>query len=627
MDMEKDKKRVIVLGFDGLDPKLTEKWMDDGLLPNFSRLRGTGTVSPLTTTNPPETAAAWAAFSTGQNPGKTGVFDFVIRDPKTYTPIPGLLTLEKDPSGGPPQPKVRRQGIPMWKILGDHGFRSTILNLPVTWPPDRFNGRLLSGMGVPDISGRGTRAGYYSTGIINPEQRASYWDVKIEINDGIVNTVLLGPNDQTIPIRFIIDFVTGTAEVDIQGKRIGLKKNHLSDWCFVCFPGEKDDVFGMCRFCLLETDPEVKIYCSPIQIHPGKPLYPISHPPTFAAELFDALGPIRTQGREVDIFNLQENIIDDDALLEDTFLALEERERLTSHLINESKDDLLVSWFGVVDTTQHGYWRFTDQMHPLYSEEGAEKYGDAILRVYQWLDGMVGRILTVLGDKDLLLIASDHGCTDWRRSVDFNARLLEEGYLVLMSEEEAKQSEHQVLPQIGDTAGVPFSWVDWDKTKAYSVGCGKIYLNLKGREGKGIINPGVEAQDLEDELISSFESWQDPVNDNSVVNKVYRSRDVQWGPLMKRAPELIVGLQSGYRVDFSSMRQISTEGPLKDNDKKISGDHVSVDYKLVPGTFLSNVKFDLKGDLPHLLDIAPTVLEYFGQEIPPEMDGRSLWDR
>jgi len=422
-----------------------------------------------------------------------------------------------------------------------------------------------------------------------------------------------------------IDEVKQEGCVIINGNVTSLDKGHLSDWCSVSFPSDDGEVFGMCRFCLLESDPEIKIYCSPIQIHPGKPLYPITNPPSFATELYEELGPYRTQGREVDIFNLQENIIDDDVLLEDTFLALEERERLTVHLIKDNKDDLIVSWFGVVDTTQHGYWRFIDPQHPLYSVEGEKKYGDVIQRVYQWLDGMVGRIIDSLDEDTLLIIASDHGCTHWRRSVDFNARLMEEGFLVLLSEEEAKQKEHQSLPQIGDSAGVPFSWVDWEKTRAYSIGCGKIYLNLQGREGKGIVNPGSEAQALEEDIIRSFESWKDPDNGESVVSKVYRSRDVQWGPLMNRAPELIVGLHGGYRVAFSSIRQISTKGPLKDNDKKISGDHISVDYKLVPGTILSNVLFTKESGYPHLLDIAPTILEYLGVEIPSDMDGCSLW--
>jgi predicted AlkP superfamily phosphohydrolase/phosphomutase len=623
----KDKKRVIILGFDGLDPVLTKKWMDAGLLPNFSRLRESGTFSPLTTTNPPETAAAWAAFSTGMNPGKTGVFDFVIRDPRTYTPLPGLITLERDPQGGPPRPKCARQGNGMWKIVGDYGLEATVLNLPVTWPPDRFNGQLLSGMGTPDITVGGGRAAYYSTEITQPEERFSVRMVSITSRGGIIDTHLYGPQDQTIPLKFEIDPATKTASLHIQGKIVSLRERHLSDWCEVRFKTENAEVLGMCRFCMLASAPEVEIYCSPIQVHPAKPVFPISTPPSFAVDLYDALGPYRTQGREVDIFNLQENIVDDDVLLEDTFLALEERERMTNYFIRENPKDLLISWFGVVDTTQHGYWRFIDPQHPLYTQEGAQKYGDAIQRVYQWLDGMVGRMLEVIHDEAVLMIASDHGCTDWRRSVDFNNFLMKEGFLYLLPEDQGPAQPKTAWNRLGSVDGVPLTRVDWSRTKAYAIGCGKIYLNLVGREGSGIVNPGAEAVALEDEIIARFMAWRDPENGKPVVSKVYRSRDVQWGPYMSNASDLIVGLQPGYRVAFSSIRQITTGEPLRDNNKKISGDHISVDYELVPGTFLSNVPFNLSTGRPHILDIAPTALVYLGLEVPADMDGHSLWNR
>ena len=171
---------------------------------------------------------------------------------------------------------------------------------------------------------------------------------------------------------------------------------------------------------------------------------------------------------------------------------------------------------------------------------------------------------------------------------------------------------------------VPLTLVDWSRTKAYAVGCGKIYLNLRGREGQGIVNPGSEAQEIEDEIINGFMAWRDPKNGNEVVSKVYRSRDEQWGPFMNRAPELIVGLQTGYRVSFSSLGTISLGDPIEDNNKKISGDHISVDYALVPGSIFANIPLNLSKGTPHIMDITPTVLEYLGCPVPDDMDGRSL---
>ena len=88
-------KQVVVLGFDGADPKLAAKWMAEGKLPNLARLAREGTFKPLGTTNPPESPVAWASFATGLNPGGTGIYDFLKRDPETYLPELALVSRER----------------------------------------------------------------------------------------------------------------------------------------------------------------------------------------------------------------------------------------------------------------------------------------------------------------------------------------------------------------------------------------------------------------------------------------------------------------------------------------------------------------------------------------------------
>src|SRR3954464_6024814 len=79
-------KKLIILGFDGADAKLTQRWMDEGKLPNLAKLRAQGTFSPLRSTIPSQTPVSWSTFSTGLNPGRHGIFDFLKRDPLTYRP-------------------------------------------------------------------------------------------------------------------------------------------------------------------------------------------------------------------------------------------------------------------------------------------------------------------------------------------------------------------------------------------------------------------------------------------------------------------------------------------------------------------------------------------------------------
>ena len=78
--------RTIVIGFDGMDPGLTEAWMNEGFLPNFAKLRQQGHYQPMATTNPAQSPVAWASFATGLNPGAHGIFDFLSRNAQTYGP-------------------------------------------------------------------------------------------------------------------------------------------------------------------------------------------------------------------------------------------------------------------------------------------------------------------------------------------------------------------------------------------------------------------------------------------------------------------------------------------------------------------------------------------------------------
>src|SRR5207237_6167544 len=81
------QQKVILLGFDGVDARYTEQWMNEGRLPNLARLRAAGTFRPLRPTLPAQTPVSWSTFSTGIDPGRTGIFDFLRRDPKTYLPL------------------------------------------------------------------------------------------------------------------------------------------------------------------------------------------------------------------------------------------------------------------------------------------------------------------------------------------------------------------------------------------------------------------------------------------------------------------------------------------------------------------------------------------------------------
>ncbi|PYU09479.1 MAG: nucleotide pyrophosphatase, partial [Acidobacteria bacterium] len=137
-------KRVVILGFDGMDPTLAERYMQQGKLPHFSRLRDTGTFRPLATTIPPISPVAWSSFLTGVNPGKHNIYDFLTPDRERYLPelssarirdARKILKIGRYSIPlGRPRIKLLRKAKPFWHFLGDAGVFCSVIRVPITFP-------------------------------------------------------------------------------------------------------------------------------------------------------------------------------------------------------------------------------------------------------------------------------------------------------------------------------------------------------------------------------------------------------------------------------------------------------------------------------------------------------------
>src|SRR4029453_6880892 len=132
--------------------------------------------------------------------------------------------------------------------------------------------------------------------------------------------------------------------------------------------------------------------------------------------------------------------------------------------------------FGNVDQVSHMMWRPRDPQHPAYDAEIDRPYERVVEDLYVGLDAIVGDTLRTLGKEDLLVVMSDHGFASWRRAFHLNSWLRDNGYLALLN------------PYRTEDAGF-FSNVDWTKTRAYALGLNGLYINLKGRERSGAVDP------------------------------------------------------------------------------------------------------------------------------------------
>jgi predicted AlkP superfamily phosphohydrolase/phosphomutase len=223
------------------------------------------------------------------------------------------------------------------------------------------------------------------------------------------------------------------------------------------------------------------------------------------------------------------------------------------------------------------------------------------------MDDLVGRTMAKChGTDTLLMIISDHGFNTFRRGIDLNRWLEENGYLKV---DDARRQEAHL-------AGV-----EWSQTRAFAIGLTGIFLNTKDRYSQGIVAAGGEAERLREEIAQRLASVVDPESGAKAIKRVYQAAKVYRGPYKEQAPDLIVGYERGYRVSWDATIGRTTRAVFHANTKAWSGDHC-VDPSVVPGVLFCNRP--IESEHPRLLDIGPTVLDLFGVAVPGYMDGQPL---
>jgi predicted AlkP superfamily phosphohydrolase/phosphomutase len=609
---------VIVIGLDGLEPRIVEPMLAAGELPHLARLRAQGGLARVATTAPAQTPVAWSSFATGTNPGGHGIFDFIRRDPRTYLPDIALNRYEQKNAFTPPRAVNLRRGTPVWELLSDAGVDATVLRCPCSYPPDPVRGRMLAGMGVPDLRGGLGTATFYSTdrGVTARESEAV---VPLRPDaSGAIATHLIGPRNPRDRSDFRFEV---TLHPDPAGRRIVLRSSgapreltirqgQWSDWLQVKFKlGLLQSIRGLVRFHLVRLEPELELYASPINFDPEAPLFPISAPPEYARELAGRIGPFHTTGMVEDHAGLSNERFGEEAFLAQCEDAWREREAMMLHELGRLDGGLFYCLFDTPDRVQHMFWRFREPDHPA---NRGETPAPALARViedhYRRGDAVVGKALEFADDRTLVIVLSDHGFNSFRRGVHLNSWLHENGLLALRPGIEP-----------GDEAGDLLRSVDWSHTKAYALGLSGIYLNLAGREAQGIVPPG-EADALKAAIARGLRGLEDPGR-GAAIRGVRPREEVYTGPYAGESPDLVVNFAAGYRVSWGSSLGGVPAGVFEDNVRKWGGDHI-IDPALVPGVLLMNRPF--RGAGARLVDLAPTILAALGVPNGPAMEGSSL---
>lgn len=619
--------RLVIVGFDGQDPTLTDRFLAEGRLPNFKRLTETGAYSRLRTTFPSVSPVAWSSFSTGCEPGRHNIFDFIEPDRRTYLPrltsvriglVDRFLRLGRYRVPlSKPDVRLLRRSRSFWSILGEHRIWSTVLRVPVTFPPEKFYGAQLSAMCVPDLLGTQGTFLLFTTRPSSERFTEAGMRIPVVVTNDRVRASIPGPANVfrhgtpplALPLEISIDSPRQRVRATVSGVTLDLEPGRLSDWVTLRFPAAPGvTLHGMTRLLVIEIGPHFSLYLAPINIDPERPAMPISHPPYYATYLAKRIGAYATLGLAEDTWARNEGVTDDDTFLRESYDIDGERERMLMATLDRQRSGAVVCVFDGTDRIQHMFWRHLDVDHP--AERGnqvATAHRNAIRDLYEHNDAMVGRVLHQLKSDDVLMVVSDHGFTTFRRGLNLNAWLKQEGFLTLKSG--------------ADGRGDWLADVDWSMTTAYAFGLTGLFLNVAGREAHGIVSPGEEATALKATLAAKLNGLRDPDTGEIAIREIFDTAAMYRGPYTENAPAFVVGYNAGYRISWEGAKGIVAGPIFQDNVKPWSGDHC-IDPRLVPGVFFCNRRVATVE--PALIDIGPTALRLFGIEPPSYMDGRPL---
>ncbi len=630
--------RVIILGFDGVEPEIVREMMAVGDLPNLERLQGMGGYAPLKTTIPPQSPVAWSSFMTCKNPGGHNIFDFIRRDPKgQYGPMPYVGTGKVDhvrlgADGGvidPPKAEAYMKGRTFWSVADEQGRRCRILNIPFAFPPDNLkNGVQLCALGVPDL--RGTTSVYSSlSDAFTPaqlsEQLSGGQRIALKFDGSDTAQVdVPGPRDQRYkygdpqaftmaPMKVSVDRKSRQGTIEIQGRKVEFKQGEWSPWIEVEFamsPTYK--VYGVTRVFPLEVGAQVNLYMACQQYHPTHPFTPFTSPAEYSEQLRQRYGLYKTIGWAYDTHAMRQDALTEEAFMMDVRQTMAWREKLTLDELDRGEFDMLISAWTATDRVGHMFWRFRDPQHPMHDPELAKIFGTALEETYKIMDAIVGKAMERVKEGDVLMVLSDHGFESWRTGFNLNDWLRDNGYLKVSDPAKA---------QSGFLQGI-----DWAGTKAYSVGLSSMYLNLQGRESQGIV-PQAEAEKTIAEIRDKLLLVKDPANGNAILRSIYTRNDYK-GEAMAEAPDFSLGYHRYYQSSKSAAKGAileAAEGAGKytePNINKWAGEHAASDAAYKPGIFFCSRA--LQKPEPDIRDLGVTSLKFLEADVPADYEGDSI---
>jgi predicted AlkP superfamily phosphohydrolase/phosphomutase len=297
-----------------------------------------------------------------------------------------------------------------------------------------------------------------------------------------------------------------------------------------------------------------------------------------------------------------------DFLLKQIYEMTDKRFTVLKHLMQEKPWDFLMFVEMGTDRIHHGMWRFMDPGHPKH--EPGNRYLDSIRDYYHALDTRIGELLALCDDDTSVLVVSDHGAKRMDGGICLNEWLWRNGYLAFKED-----------PPEGRLTPFEKLEIDWSRTRVWGSGgyYGRVFINVAGREPAGVVQPGAEYEALRDELSERFAALGDP-SGRSIGTVSYKP-ETSYHTVRNCAPDLLVYFGNLYWRAVGSLGHggyYTFENDTGPDDANHAQQGIFIYYdprQRQNGKRLSGLQ---------LMDVAPTVLEYFGLPVPADMQGKAV---
>ncbi|MCD6503843.1 alkaline phosphatase family protein [Candidatus Bathyarchaeota archaeon] len=543
-------RKAMIIGLDSAVPELIKKFAEEGVLPNIKRLMKEGVFGEGFATHPTLTGTNWTTIASGTWPGTQGascMWTHFEGEPLNRVHSSFLSTTSR----------CER----LWETGEKIGKKSILMKYPCTVPPTIKNGIQVEGSGAPwygldpfEISPSMCFSNY-------PLPRARR--VELKAASGWSNV----PKSYSKPLETAVELRSKSVEskvtynvllIDSKGKgydRVVISRSkdanqavanlsvgEWSSWLkeefeakIPLYPKYREDdkivyedapvkrYTGTFRFKLIELTPDAgrfKLYQSQIFPTTG-----FTWPESIAKELIDNVGPFQEHiGPNPNFCNW----IDDETFLEELEYQAWWLGKASSYLLSHYEWDLFfLQWHGP-NHAQHAFWGGIDPISPWYDEKNASKYWSYFRRFYGAADKMVGDIVKHADEETLVVVLSDHGHIPYvYGAAMIGNALIKAGLLAYKRDSSGKLV------------------VDWSKTKAYPINSIHIYVNLKGRDPDGIVEPE-EYEDVCNEVISTLYKIRDPKGRCPIAFALKKSEARMIGLYGDRVGDVVYGMAAGY---------------------------------------------------------------------------------